>query len=66
MNIPNIAKKRGLIVKTRISKDLEEIEEKSADKNSLRDEKDHDQKIKEKIKKEDTHLPDRYLKIEEI
>lgn len=65
-NIHNIAKKRELIVKIQILEDLEEIEDKNADKKKAIKEKDQDQKTEKNKKREDILLQDHCLRIEEI
>jgi hypothetical protein len=53
-------------VKIQILNGLEEIEEKSEDKNNLTKDKGQDQKIERNKKKEEALLLDHFLKIEGI
>jgi hypothetical protein len=65
-NILNIDKKKEVTVKIQILNGLEEIEEKSEDKNNLTKDKGQDQKIERNKKKEEALLLDHFLKIEGI
>lgn len=65
-SILNIVKRKDLIVKIQILKDLEGIEDKEEDKNNQTRDKDQDQKTEKNKKREDTLHQGPYLKIEEI
>ena len=65
-SILNIDRKKDQTAKILILRDLEEIEEKSEEKNNLKKDKDQDQTIEKNRGREDILLPDHFLKIEGI